>query len=393
MIWGRRPSPVPSVLTASSPTAGPGEGADVVCEDLEQLAQSVADGAHPVWVGHPDLRPVVSDGVRVSTRGRAVVTAVGSAQVWMLERGYVEAYDDARVVATGAGSVVCAGRAQVEAAGWVKVVVAPLEGLERPDTGGSEQALDVVVTLSQGAWLAGRPRATRVQARGSSAVLVDGADADVEVTLQDDATCSIATGLRSRVEVVASDRALVAAAGGDVTLTGSARLMLDLLPDGAPAPRVAVRDAVDVVVVPEPGAEPAVGSLSGSGVQVHPSSFMDDLAGWLAFYHRQPDAISPQGRLRVFAQASAKAGREGRVLVPTQPVVAVLPGADVPAGVRFQQVTARPLASHPASPAVVVALDVLAEDWSRGPWLLGSGSVTTSGPSPVSQVDPFGSGL
>lgn len=116
------------------------------------------------------------------------------------------------------------------------------------------------------------------------------------------------------------------------------------------------------------------------------SGWLDERDNWLRLYHRSPDLLSPQGRLRVYQPTSTAEGRQGLWRGVETPL---LPGGVVEPGVVLYDVSARPLSSHPLTEVEVVALDVDLADFMRGSDLLGRGDVTTSTPSPVSVVDPF----
>ncbi|MEO7745893.1 MAG: hypothetical protein ABIV05_06645 [Actinomycetota bacterium] len=224
---------------------------------------------------------------------------------------------------------------------------------------------------------------------------IDGTHADVDVELVDWATCTVSTALSGRVEVLARDRASVDARAGAITLSGSARARV-----GSSAPdehgdelSVRVDQPTDVVVAASAAVRDRVAdgvADSGPGVQLIDVLDLRQVPRWLWFHHRDPDPISPPGRVRVFVTTSAKPGHEGATLGPgnndREPAV---PGSSVPPGVALPHAAAWPMALHPGTPAVVVALDVLATDCTPDPWLMGTTLVRTTVPCPVTAVDPF----
>ncbi|NLT55624.1 MAG: hypothetical protein GXX79_13905 [Actinomycetales bacterium] len=287
-LFTRRSAQAPAqelseLFTSTTANAGPDQGAEVVCSTVDQVRAALAQGAHPVWTGHPRTRLHVGDGIRLSARGLAAVLATGTAQIWAGGRAGVLAHDDSAIHVEDLAHAGVSDRASVTAAGMARVMVSSVLGDRRPDTGELSYSQQVSVTLHGLAYLQGAPAKTTVTARDLSRVVIDGIHADVEIHLHDHALGYVGSGEQERVELVCHDHSYATVETGHVTAYDQARLFLTR--DSGPA-HVDVGGATDVRVACHP--EVAAPVFSQPGVSVLPVAALRELPCWLEFFHHEP---------------------------------------------------------------------------------------------------------
>lgn len=378
------------VLTSVGGTAGPGQDADVQCSNFRQLQDAVQSGAHAVWVGHPDLMPVVGDGVYVTCQASARLVARGEARVWARERGYVMAMDDVVVDAVDEAGLWVSGAASVTARGRAHVELAGRGATSPPGSDQPARPSNVRVTLSEGATAEGMPDCTRVVARGSAHVSITGLQAQVEVDLDDDATAHVGGGPASTVLVRARGRSMVDASGLPVLeLKDDVRVLIGWTPEYPDLPTVRTTGSGVRVAAERARWDDLVRTV---GSQLTTDALVDDadlasLGAWTAFFGLTPTA---NRTVRLYLRTSTAPGHEGALLdISNDPrerrPEAVRPGSRLPVGTRVFSAWTRPLGAG-GGRYDVVAVDVPLDDISPRRGLLGAASVLTSVPLLVTGV-------
>lgn len=375
-------------FTSPSPNAGPDEGADVVCASVDELRAALAEGAHPVWAGHPDTLVQVGDGVRLSVRGLGRVVAVGTGQVWAFDEGGVSGYDDCLVHLDGLAQAGVSDRATVVATGLSRVMAASVLGDRRPDTGELSRAERVSVTLRGAAYLQGAPVNATVLAQDRSNVVIDGIQADLEIELHDRAIASVGARPQDRVSLVCHDDSYAAVRSARVTARDRSRVFLE----GEQVPAdLDVDGAEDVRISWNPDL-PGLG-LVRPGLTTLPPAALSELTAWLEFFHHDAVASPEPDTVRLYQALSLTAPKPLQVgMKYSQPMP---PNAVLPAGRELIRLTAAPHLAHPCGPFLPVALDLPRADIRARsePYLPHFAAAALSRPTRVIAVNLDGSPL